>query len=205
MPPASTPQAPEPRRGVPLVAVILVVGVIALVAGQTVGSILAGRIASARVGGPPQVPAEFPHGRQRYFASVTVPQVTDDWLGNTESPWTCREETMDALLETQHELICEPADEAVSYLADVRVSYDGEDQVAKLSARCDRSLDPRDCSRHFLNLCDVVFSEDPSTAKKAKKWVRENMDSDRPAVFGRVHIWMPLEGASAQIHAEPVG
>jgi hypothetical protein len=31
------------------------------------------------------------------------------------------------------------------------------------------------------------------------------MDSDRPAVFGDVHIWMPLEGASAQIHAEPVG
>lgn len=201
----NTAQAPEPGPRVPLVVILLMIGFVALVAGSVGGSFVAERIASTSVGDPPQIPEGFPDGQQRYFAGVTVSQVTEDWLGNTQSAWTCREEAPLALDDAEHRVLCHPADENVSHLADVAVWHDGEDKVTELSAHCHRGLAAGDCRRHFQHLCDVVFSGDPSTAKEAKKWVRRNMDNDRPAVFGDVHISMPLENASAVIHAKPVG
>jgi hypothetical protein len=182
--------------------VLLVVGLVALVAGQAVGATTANRVTiPADVSGPPQIPEDFPDERQRYLAGVTVPQVTEDWLGR-DGLWTCEDGPVDPL-DAAHEVHCTPSDEDVSWAFRVVVSYDGEDQVSALSAQCGLGPETKACSRHFRNLCDVVFSDDPGTAKKAKKWIRENMESDRPAVFGDVHISMPLEGDTASISIRP--
>jgi hypothetical protein len=182
--------------------VLLVVGLAALIAGQAVGATVAKRTTiPVDVSGPPRIPEGFPDQGQRYLAGVTVPQVTEDWLGR-EGLWTCEDGPV-APMDAAHEVQCTPSDEDVSWAFRVIVSYDGEDQVTTMSAQCDLGPDAKPCSQLFRNLSDVVFSDDPGTAKKAKKWVRENMDADRPAIFGNVHIWMPLEGQTASIYIRP--
>jgi hypothetical protein len=197
------------------VAITVLVVVVALVLGAAAGTLGADALAGGtRAASAPREPASAPSGepplpqkadgfpnRDRLFLpGVTLEQVARDWLEEGHS-WTCGKAPFSTGEDELDEVLCKPAGELKDYLS---VDIEHRDtRIASMTATCDLGIDHRVCKTLLADFGAVALTGQPDQQKKAKTWVRRNMDSDSSLVLGGVQLWIPLSTASPRMYVLP--
>lgn len=192
-PPGAAPRAKGPSRPGKAVAVLIVVGALALGAcpGGIVGAV-AGVTGVEPTGptAPPSIAAEFPNGDQRYLPGVTVAALAEDWLKSNNS-YTCAPAEKVVLSGAKKRLECEgPGD--MSSDVSVDIEYDDDTHVRHVRAVCRFDPGANYCKSLFSVLGFEIFRSKPDLQKQAQDWGAKNVDSDNVTTIGGITLVVSL-------------
>jgi hypothetical protein len=197
----SMEQKQRPRRRSGGWSVLLTV-IVAVALGGAGGALVAALTSggSAAPPAPPELPADFPGaGGQSglYLPDVTVSAI-ETWVADggyecevvTETQFEGRKSPRGA----EHWQRCYAPMSFGSARADVGVEYDGEAQVAAVSAACERGPGTPEeyCPSVFREAADTVFASQPDVAQEAAMWAEENIDNDASTVVGGIELTVDL-------------